>query len=434
MAKYITVQEALDLVNDGDEIVTGLAASEGRDFLSQLHTIANRIENKVQLTNCLPMVDYEFQKAEYANKFFVNGWFYSPTIRKMHKQGNASFIPNNLHLAGSRRLDYRVPRIYIGSCSAVDEHGYISLSCGNTYEKEMLEAVEITILETNPNFPRTFGDVQVHVDEIDYLIEADYQPPIIPSAEPNEKDLVIGRLIADLINDGDCIQLGIGGIPNAVAKSLYDKKDLGIHTEMLTSEMARLAKAGVITGNRKQQQIGQMTTTFILGDEELYEFVDNNPSVAVLAGSWVNNPHNIKINDNQISINTTIEVDLTGQCASESIGSFQYSGTGGQADTSRGATYSKGGKSIIALYSTANVRNKETGEREMKSKIVSQLTPGAIVSLQRQDTDYVVTEYGVAHLRGKTVAERVESLIEIAHPNFKEELRKEALEFGIIGK
>lgn len=433
MAKIITVQEALDLIQDNDDIVTGLAGSEGRAFLGELHTIAHRI-NHVELTNCLPMADYKFQSEEYADKFYVNGWFYSPTVRKMHNNGNASFIPNNLHLAGERRLEHRVPRVYVGSCSVVDEHGYVSLSLGNTYERMMIDKVDITILETNPNFPRTFGDVQIHVDEIDYLIEADYKPPVIPSADPNEKDLIIGQLIADLIHDGDCIQLGIGGIPNAVAKSLYGKKDLGVHTEMLTSEMAKLAKAGVINGSKKQQHVGKMTTTFILGDEELYEFVDNNTSVMVLEGRWVNDPKNIAINDNQVSINTTLEVDLVGQCASESIGSIQYSGTGGQADTSRGAQYSKGGRSIIALYSTAMVKNPKTGEREMKSKVVSQLTPGAIVSLQRQDTDIVVTEYGVAHLRGTTVAERVERLIAIAHPDFRESLRKEALKHSIIGK
>lgn len=434
MAKKITVQEALDLIQSGDEIVTGLGGSEARDFLSQLHTIAHRIDQPVQVTNCLQMVDYEYQKEDYKDKFYVNGWFYSPTIRKMHTNGNASFIPNNLHLAGERRLEHQVPKYFVGACSAVDEHGYVSLSLGNTYERMMIDSVETTILETNPNFPRTFGDVQVHVDDIDYLIEANYKPPIIPSTDPNEKDLVIGRLIADLINDGDCIQLGIGGIPNAVAKSLYDKKDLGVHTEMLTSEMAKLAKAGVINGSKKQQHVGQMTTTFILGDEELYEFVNDNPSVNVLSGRWVNDPINIAKNDNQVSINTTLEVDLVGQCASESLGSIQYSGTGGQADTSRGAQYSKNGRSIIALYSTAMIKNKETDEREMKSKIVAQLTPGAIVSLQRQDTDMVVTEYGVAHLRGTTVTERVHRLIEIAHPDFREQLKEEALKAGIIGQ
>lgn len=433
MAKIITVKEALELVKEGDEIVTGLGCSEGRAFLTELHTIAHRITKPVEVTNCLPMTDFKFQSEEYKDKFFVNGWFYSPTLRKMHQNGNASFMPNHLHQAGTKRLDYRKPRFYVGACSQVDEHGYISLSLGNTYEKDMIAHADISILEINPNFPRTFGDVQIHISEIDYLIETDYPVPTLLNVEPNEKDLIIGKLIADLVSDGDCLQLGIGGIPNAVAKSLYNKKDLGIHTEMLTSEMAKLAKAGVINGSKKQQHKGQMVTTFIMGDQELYDFVDNNPSVLVLEGKWVNHPVNIAKNDNQVSINTTLEVDLTGQCASESLGPVQYSGTGGQADTARGAVYSKNGKSIIALYSTAMVRNKETGEKEMKSKIVSQLTPGAIVSLQRQDTDIVVTEYGVAHLRGTNVKERVERLISIAHPDFREELYDQAKKMGIIG-
>ncbi len=433
MAKIITVQDALNMINAGDELVTGLGCSEAFEIQSQLHTIADRIDEPVIITNCLPMNNYNYQSKEYADKFFVNGWFYSPAVRKMHNNGNASFLPNHLHLAGTRRLDYKKPRFYVGVCSAVDEHGYVSLSTGNTYETLMIEVADIVILETNPNYPRTFGDVHLHVDKIDYLIEANYPVPVIPTTEPNEKDEIIGKFIADLINDGDCIQLGIGGIPNAVARGLYGKKDLGVHTEMLTSEIARLAKAGVITGAKKQINKGKMVTTFIMGDKELYDFVDNNPAVEVLAGRWVNDPKTIMLNDNQVSINTAIEVDLTGQCASESLGPVQYSGTGGQADTARGALYSKNGRSIIALYSVAMVKNPETGERELKSKIVSQLTPGAIVSLQRQDTDYIVTEYGVARLRGKNVKERVESLIAIAHPDFRDQLYQDAKRYGIVG-
>lgn len=432
MAKYITVEEALKFVKSGDEIVTGLGASEGRAFLEQLHTISKDIRN-VTVVNCLPMTNFEFMSEEHADRFFVDGWFYSPTMRKLHKNGNASYIPNNLHQAAVKRLDHKKPNIYVGSVSAVDEHGYLSLSMGNTYERRMIDVADVVILETNPNFPRTFGDVQLHVSEVDYLINVDYPVPTLPPAPVSEKDMVIGKLIADLINDGDTIQLGIGGIPNAVASYLYDKKDLGIHTEMVTSEMAKLAKAGVVNGTRKSVHKGQLVATFIMGDEELTEFVRDNPSVCIMDGFYVNNPFNIAKNDNQVSINTTLEIDLTGQCASESIGHIQYSGTGGQADTSRGAYYSKGGRSIIALYSTAMIRNRETGIREEKSKIVSQLTPGAIVSLQRQDTDIVVTEYGVAYLRGTNVRERVERLIAIAHPKFREELRNDAIAYGIIG-
>lgn len=432
MAKYITVEEALTFVKSNDQIVTGLGASEGQAFLSALHTLPSHIEN-ITLSNCLPMLEYPFMSDEYAQRFFVDGWFYSPTMRKLHRQGNASYIPNNLHLAAIRRLDFMKPNIYIGSCSAVDEHGYISLSMGNTYERRMIDAADISILETNPNFPRTFGDVQMHISEIDYLIEANYPVPTIQAPPSSEKDMIIGKYIADLINDGDNIQLGIGGIPNAVASYLYEKKNLGIHTEMLTSEMAKLAKKGVVNGSKKTLHNGKIVTTFIMGDAELTDFVNNNPSVMVLDGFYVNNPYTIAQNDNQVSINTTLEIDLSGQCASESIGHTQYSGTGGQADTARGATYAKNGRSIIALYSTAMIRNPETGEREERSKIVSQLTPGAIVSLQRQDVDLVVTEYGVAHLRGTNVETRVQRLIEIAHPKFREQLRLDAIAFGIIG-
>lgn len=429
---YISPEEAVKLVNTGDEIVTGLGCSEGRLFLESLHKLPKEI-NDLSVTNCLPMTQFDFMEKPYSDQFFVNGWFYSPAMRAAHKNGNASFIPNNLHFSATKRLEHRKPEIYVGSCSAIDQHGYVSLSMGNTYERRMMDAADLVILETNPNFPRTFGDVEVHVSEVDYFIQADYPVPELPHVEPNEKDKIIGQLIADYVQDGDNLQFGIGGIPNAVAAALYDKKDLGIHTEMLTSEIAKLAKAGIINGSKKTLHKGKIVTTFIMGDRALYDFVDDNPSVMVLDGHYVNHPAVIAQNDNQISINTTLEIDLTGQCASESIGPIQYSGTGGQADTARGAQDAKNGKSFIALYSTAMIRNKETGEREERSKIVPTLNPGAIVSLQRNDVDYVVTEYGVAQLRGTNVEERVSRLIEIAHPKFRDELLAEARELGIVG-
>ncbi|HNZ50852.1 MAG TPA: acetyl-CoA hydrolase/transferase C-terminal domain-containing protein, partial [Bacilli bacterium] len=235
-----------------------------------------------------------------------------------------------------------------------------------------------------------------------------------------------------IINDGDTIQLGIGGMPNAVAKSLYGKKDLGIHTEMLTSEMAKLIKAGVITGKKKTLHPGKHVACFVLGDQALYDFIDDNPSVMILNGAYVNDPYIIGLNDNQVSINSTIEIDLTGQCASESIGTRQFSGTGGQSDTAVGAQNSKNGRSFIALYSTAMVRNPVTGIKEEVSKIVTTLNQGAAVSLSRNDVDYVVTEYGVVRLRGTNVRERAKLLISIAHPKFREQLTKEAIEVGYL--
>lgn len=430
--KMITVEQALAMVKTNDYIVTGLGVGEARAFLSELHTIADRVRD-VMVSTCMPMKGYEFfTNPAYKMSFIHEGWFYTGDMRKAHKNGNISFIPNNLHFAATKRLDYKKPDIFVGVASMPDKHGYVSLSLSNTYERRMIDEAKLVILEINPNYPRTFGDNQVHVSEVDYLVKVDYPVPELPDAPISEKDRAIGSFIAPLVHDGDCIQIGIGGIPNAVTAALFDKKNLGIHTEMLTVGMMKLAKAGVIDCDRKQQQRGKMVATFIMGNRELYDFVDDNPGVCVMDGCTTNDPYVIAKNDNQVSINTTLEVDLTGQCASESLGSQQFSGSGGQADTAIGAQNSKNGKSVIALYSTAMVRNKETGEKEEVSKIVPQLKPGAAVSLSRNDVDYVATEYGVVSLRGVGIKERVDLLISIAHPKFREELRRQAIECGII--
>ena len=434
MAKYVTIAEALGLVKSGDYIVTGLGAAEGKAFMTDLHTIADRVKD-VTVSNCLPMGAYEFMvNPAYKDTFTIESWFYTPALRKAQANGNVSFIYNHLHLAAFKRLCYRTPDIYVGIASMPDKHGYVSLSLSNTYEMAMIKQAKTVILEVNPNAPRTFGDVQLHVNDVDYLVECDYPMPELGDAEPNEKDMIIGKLIADMINDGDCIQLGIGGIPNAVAASLMDKKDLGVHTEMLTTGMMKLAKAGVITGKCKQNNPGKMVAVFAMGTQELYDFIDDNPAVAIMDGAYVNDPYTIAQNDNQISINSTIEIDLFGQCCSESIGHVQFSGTGGQADTAIGAQMSKNGKSVIALYSTAMVKNPETGEREEVSKIVCQLKSGAAVSLSRNDIDYLVTEYGAVSLRGTGLTERAKLIISVAHPKFREALTREAMEIGILPK
>ncbi|MCL2560280.1 MAG: hypothetical protein FWE07_07300 [Turicibacter sp.] len=431
-AKVVKVEEALALIKSNDVIVSAMAVAEPREIVRHLHTIAHQVEN-VTVTTCLPFepADY-FNDPTYKDSFKMAGWFYTASMRKAQAHGTMSFIPNHLHLAGIKRLDHQKPDVFIGTASPPDEHGYVSLSLSNVYEKRMIEAAKTVILEINENFPRTFGDLELHVSDIDYLVATDYEVPELHSTEPNEKDWKIGALIAKEINDGDCLQLGIGGIPNAVAYSLMDKKDLGIHTEMFTTGLMELIKAGVVTGKKKQMHSGKHVAAFAMGTKALYEFIDNNPSVLILDGHWTNDPYTIAQNDNQVSINTTIEIDLTGQCASETIGHLQYSGTGGQADTAIGAQKSKNGRSFIALYSTAMVKNKETGEREEISKIVPFLKPGATVSLSRNDVDYVVTEYGIASLRGTSVKERVERLVAIAHPKFQEELLEKARELGYV--
>lgn len=428
--KVIGIDAALSFVKSGDTIVVGLAAAEPRAFLGALHTIADRVVN-VTTTTCLPMLEASyFSDSKYTASFSMAGWFYTGAMRQAHKNGNITFIPNHLHLAARKRLFHVRPSIYIGNASLPDKHGYVSLGVSNVYEKRMLEAADLVMLEINPLVPRTHGDLAVHVNEVDYLIRADYRLPEIPDMPPNAKDLIIGRLIAEHIEDGDCIQLGIGGIPNAVAASLGGKHDLSVHTEMFTTGMMNLMQQGVITNRKKTLHRGKAICCFVLGTQELYEFVDDNPAIWVLDGGYVNDPAVIGQNDNQVSINTTLEVDLTGQCCSESIGHLQYSGTGGQTDTAVGAQRAQNGRSFIALYSTAVVTNPATKAKEEISKIVPTLKPGAIVSLSRNDVDYVVTEYGVAGLRGTTVRERAERLIAIAHPMFRAELTKEAVTYG----
>lgn len=429
--KLLTFTEAVKLVKTDDHIVSAMAAAEPTGFLSHLHQASAQATN-VTVSTCLPMLDYAyFTDPEYLTDFRMEGWFYTPTIRRMQDVGNVSFIPNHLHFAGTKRLYHRPVNIFVGSASPMDEHGYLSLSLSATYEREVMANADLIILEVNPNMPRTFGDTIVHIREIDYLVEHDAPIPQFPSPKPNERDRKIGAFIAAHIEDGSTIQLGIGGIPNAVASELMGKKDLGVHTEMLTDGMVDLVEAGVITGRNKTLVPNRLVATFALGTDKLYRFLHNNPGVQMMNGNWVNDPYVIGQNEKMISINTTLEIDLTGQCSSESIGHKQYSGTGGQADTAIGAQMSQDGKSFIALYSTAMVLNRETGQRERKSKIVPALLEGAAVTLSRNDVDYVVTEFGAVALRGTSIRERVEKLISIAHPDFREQLRVGAEKRGI---
>ncbi len=430
--KTVKIEAIINLVQSDFEIVVGMAGAEPQAFMFNLHHAGDRVKN-VTVTNCLPFAYGEFFIEEkWSKTFYLDSWFHTNVLRKADKHGNISFIPNHLHFAGKKRLDHKKPNIFITTATPPDKHGYMSLSLSNVYEKEMIEAADIVVIEVNKNFPRTYGDMELHVSDVDYLVNVDYPAPTIPNIEPNEKDKQIGGFIADQIHDGDTIQLGIGGIPNAVARALINKKDLGIHTEMFTTGMMDLVKAGVINGKRKTLHPGKHVCCFALGTQELYDFIDENPSVMILRGSYVNNPAIMGLNDNQVSINSTLEIDLTGQCASESIGTQQFSGTGGQSDTAVGAQNAKNGRSFMALYSTAMVRNPATGEKEEMSKIVSMLKQGAAVSLSRNDIDYVVTEYGMVCLRGTNVRERTNLLISIAHPMFRDQLRKEALEIGYI--
>ena len=428
--QIISLEEALSFIKSGDHVVTGLGAGEAKLFLENLHTIADRVNN-VTITNSLSMLQPQFYEAQYKNSFNIDSMFFSPVTRGSHKNGNVYYVPNHLYLSASDRMKHITPDIFIGSATPPDKHWFMSLSLSNVYETQFIENAKLVILEINENFPRTFGDNEIHINDVDYLVKADYQPPLLPEIEPNEKDLKIGKLIAEHIQDGDTIQLGIGGIPNAVAACLKDKRDLGIHTEMMTTGMLDLIEQGVVTGKRKSLHRGKVVFSFALGSQRLYDYLDDNPSVIVGRGSYVTDPYVISQNDNMVSINTAIEVDLTGQVCSESIGHSQFSGTGGQFTTAVGAQMAKNGRSIIALYSSFTAKN-EQGERVEMSKIVPSLKPGSIVTLTRNSVDMVATEYGIVSLEGTNVKERVERLISIAHPNFRDQLRAEAVSCGLL--
>lgn len=424
--KVITVEEALSKIKSGDEIISALGAAEPRGFMERLHEVHQQVRD-VTVVTCLPMGKYEyFTNPKYKESFSMEGWFYSPEIRKAHMNGNISFIPNHLHLASTKRLAYRKPNIFVGTASRMDKHGYLSISLSATYERDMMENADLVILEVNPNMPRSFGDTVISINDVDYIIESEYLPPVLPYITPSEKDQLIGNYVAELVEDGSTLQLGIGGIPNAVAAALGNKQDLGIHTEMFTDGMVDLVQRGVVTNRKKTLKPDKMVATFALGSQKLYDFIDDNPGVEILRGRWVNDPYIIGQNYKMVSINTTLEIDLTGQCCSESIGHRQYSGTGGQADTAIGAQISPGGKSIIALYATTSVSSNGAEGKRIISKIVPTLTNGATVSLSRNDVDFVVTEFGIAALRGTPVRERIKRLINIAHPDFRNELREEA--------
>lgn len=315
-------------------------------------------------------------------------------------------------------MAYRSPNVFMGAVSPMDKHGYFSLSLSTVLEKDFIEHADIVILEINPRLPRTHGDTNVHISEIDFLIEVDRELPEYPPTNLTDKDRIIGNYAADLIEDGSTIQFGYGSIPGAIADSMRHKKDLGVHSELFSDPILDLWEAGAITNRKKTLWKGKFVTDIALGTKRLYDFLDDNIAVEFHRASIVNDPAVIAQNHKMVSINSALQVDLTGQCCAESIGPRLYSGTGGHKEFIRGATNSPGGKSILAFSSTA--------QNDTISRIVPLFDSGTIVTTSRVDVDYVVTEYGVACLRGRNIRERVQELINIAHPDFRDHLRSEA--------
>ncbi|MCL2675334.1 MAG: 4-hydroxybutyrate--acetyl-CoA CoA transferase [Firmicutes bacterium] len=422
--KLRTCEQIFDIVKDGWYICGGQLAGNPKMLFSNLHKLKGRVKG-IEMQASLLLSDYPFlQDPEMVETLRFEGFFFGAYERKAHTYKMAGYTPANLSQCAVRKLSYKKPNIFWGVSAPPDEHGNFCISFSIAYEMEMLEKADIIVIEVNPDAPRTFGDNVVNIKDVDYIIESDLPVDTLVSKDGVAGvDDMIGKNVASLIEDGSTIQLGIGAIPNAVALHFNDKKHLGVHTEMITDSMAELFNAGIIDNSKKTLHKDKMIGTFVYGSKGLYDFVHNNASVYLLRGCVANDPFVIMQNYKMCSINTGLQIDLTGQVCSESIGHKQYSGTGGQAETAYGAQRSQGGKSIIALRSTA--------KNETISTITPLLTVGSMVSLSRNDTDYVVTEYGVACLRGRNISERVSRLISIAHPKFRDMLSRQADELMI---
>lgn len=427
-SKTIAIEDAVSKIQSNMTLVCGMCASEPQGIMSKMHLAAPRVKD-VKVYSCLTLGDYTFYNTEAMKGHFkLYSFFHSVPARNaiQKKTGTVTFVPNMLHKVATDFKSNQKPHIYLGTCTPPDHQGFVSLSLGITYEKDMVEAADIVILEVNENLPRTFGDTHVHINDVDHFVINHQKVPSLPSAEPSELEIQIGQHIATLVEDGSTIQLGIGGIPNAAAMALKGKKDLGVHTEMFVDAMMKLYEDGVITNKNKGLFKDKFVTTFAMGSKELYTWLHDNMAVEFQRGSWTNDPKVVQQNNQMTSINTCLMVDLQGQVASESFGPVQFSGTGGQTDTATGARsgFDGKGKSIIACKSTA--------KNGKLSTIVPVLPEGTAVTLHRSNADYIVTEWGIACLRGKSIEERAKALIDVANPDFRSELTKQAIELGYI--
>jgi acyl-CoA hydrolase len=414
--RLIQLDNALDLLqNQGRRMVTSMAAAEPQLLFSHFHEVIEKRQEKLRVYCANPGKRYPcFTEAFHKSQAEFVVMFLTESVRSDHGP-TVQYLPQHLSqwFAGIQRNGDPID-IFWGSCSLPDERGFVSLGPSNCYESEAFRHAKLKILEVNPNIPMTYGSTIVPVAEVDHFIESKAALPTVTRPRMDAHDVRIAEFVADLVPNGSTLQLGIGSIPNAIGKALESKKDLGVHTEMMNDTMLDLYEKGVITGRYKTRWPRKMIAAFAYGTDALYRFIDRNPLVEFHPASVVNDPYRIAMNHQMISINSAVEVDLTGQVCSESLGHKELSGVGGASDTHCGAQRSAGGRGIIVI--------KSTTLKEDHSKIVFELNPGAKVSVSRNDVDTIVTEYGVASLKGKTVSERVRQMISIAHPKYRESL------------
>ena len=391
--------------------------------------VANKIRNSditgVKVQTLLDVYPFEFYADDsLKGKMTGYSWFSSGGARKAVNAGYADILPAYYRdVPRHIRVEYEYDAFCV-SVSPMDSHGYFSLANNGSYAEAMMDKAKRIFVEVNDQQPRCLCGTQIHVSQVDAIVEFNHELPVLPPVVIDETSRTIGNLIAEQIPDGACIQLGIGAIPDATGMALKAKHDLGIHTEMFTDSMVELIECGAVNNSKKQIHRGKSVTTFAYGSKRIYDYIDDNPAIEILPVDYVNDPAVICKNDNMISINAALEVDFFGQVCAESVGTKHMSGSGGQIDYVRGACQSKGGKSFIAFTSTA--------KGGTISKIKPILTPGAICTTSKNDVDYIVTEYGIAHLRGRSLGERTKQLIAVAHPDFRDELTFEAKKRGIL--
>lgn len=409
-SKLTTAEEAIKLIHDDDKVVSGFACGE------PLHIVRALAEhykeyNNVEIISMLTLVESPWSTDEFKGHIKLNTLFASKSTRAAVNSGNSEFTTSHFYEIPEIIKNYICPRVSVVMVSPPDEHGYVSFGTTVDYTKGTTDYCDIVIAQVNKYMPRTFGNSIKHVRDFTCFVEYDEPLPEVIGGEISDVEMEIGRYCASLINDGDCLQLGIGGIPNAVCLQLTDKKDLGLHSELVGDGVVPLLESGVINNKRKVVNNGRTVLGAAFGSKILCDYINNNPSVEMHPIDYVNNPIEIAKNDNMVSINSCLQVDLLGQVVSDTIGLSQFSAVGGQVDFVRGATMSKGGRSIIAMPSTAR--------KGTVSRIVPIITEGSAVTTPRNDVNYVVTEYGIAQLKGKTLKERTKELIRISHPKFR---------------
>ena len=422
--KRLSAPDAIRVVVNGDTVVVPTAVGEPPALLTALSN-ARRDFLDVQVVQILPLRPYGYFDAETAAHVRHTAYFFAGVSRPGGKAGWIDYIPayfSELPDLINRRL--LASEVVFSMASPMDSHGFFSLSLGADYTMAAIQNARAVVLEVNPNVPFANGNCHIHISQVTALVESDdaLLEVGLPKIGPVQE--AIGKFVADMIPDGATLQIGYGGIPDAVVMQLTHKHDLGVHTEMIGDGIMTLVEAGVVTNSRKNYLPGKMVATFALGSKKLYQFLHRNPALEMHPVNFTNDPYLAGQNDNLHAINATMQIDFLGQCGSESLGFFPYSGTGGQTDFVRAANRSNGGKAFIVLPSTA--------KDDTISRIVPVLSPGTHVSTSKNDVNYVVTEFGVAQLRGKSAHQRCEALIGIAHPDFRGELRDAARKMKLL--